>query len=144
MLIPSCISATRHASCALRSVGRDIESARELLDRRFVDTCLTQHFLGMLAQHGWRTPDVRRRFFEARRTSQNPDCPELRVRQLDDQGVVARKLYRDFQLRYVHIWEMHHLLGLCGYEVVDLFGDFERTPFDEDSSEMVWIVKPRE
>ncbi|MDA1349028.1 MAG: class I SAM-dependent methyltransferase [Chloroflexi bacterium] len=66
------------------------------------------------------------------------------VEELDDQGAVARKLYRDFQLRYAHIWEMHHLLGLCGYEMVDLFGDFERTPFDEDSSEMVWIAKPRE
>ena len=63
--------------------------------------------------------------------------------ELDDEGAVARRLYRDFQIRYVHIWEMHHLLGHSGYEVVDLFGDFERTPFDENSSEMVWVVKPR-
>ena len=63
--------------------------------------------------------------------------------ELDDDGAVARRLYRDFQIRYVHIWEMHHLLSVCGYEVVDLFGDFERTPFDESSTEMAWVAKSR-
>ena len=60
--------------------------------------------------------------------------------ELDDTGAVAGRLYRDYQLRYVHRWEMHHLLGICGYEVVDLYGDFDRTPFDETSEEMVWVA----
>ena len=62
------------------------------------------------------------------------------VEELDGAGVVSRRLYRDFQLRYVHRWEMHHLLRLCGYEILDLFGDFDRTPFDETSTEMVWVA----
>ena len=61
---------------------------------------------------------------------------------LDDEDAVKRRLYRDFQLRYVHRWEMHHLLRLCGYEILDLFGDFDRSPFEESSSEMVWIARP--
>ena len=64
------------------------------------------------------------------------------VEELDDDDAVKRRLYRDFQLRYVHRWEMHHLLRLCGYEVLDLFGDFDRSPFDESSTEMVWIARP--
>ena len=60
--------------------------------------------------------------------------------ELDDTGAVAGRLYRDYRLRYVHRWEMHHLLRICGYEVVDLYGDFDRTPFGETSEEMVWVA----
>ena len=74
-----------------------------------------------------------------RRTA-NTSAPE----QLDINGFVSKKFYRDFQLRYIHIWEMHHLLELCGYEIIDLYGDFELTPFDETSTEMVFVVKPRD
>ena len=63
------------------------------------------------------------------------------VEELDREGAVCRRLYRDFQLRYVHRWEMHHLLRLCGYEIVDLFGGFDRSPFDEASTEMVWVAR---
>jgi SAM-dependent methyltransferase len=65
------------------------------------------------------------------------------VEELDVTGTMVRRLYRDFQLRYVHRWELHHLLVLCGYEVLDLFGDFERSPFDESSAEMVWVAGVR-
>ncbi len=63
--------------------------------------------------------------------------------ELDKEGVVIRRVYRDFQLRYVHRWEMQHLLRLCGYDILDLYGNFYRSPFDETSTEMVWIVAPR-
>ena len=63
---------------------------------------------------------------------------------LDDEGTVARRFYRDFQLRYVHRWEMHHLLELCGFEVLALYGDFDKSPFDESSTEMVWVAKEPE
>ena len=51
-----------------------------------------------------------------------------------------RRTYRDFQLRYAHRWEMHHLLTSCGYEILDLYGDFDRTGFDEESTEMIWVA----
>ena len=60
---------------------------------------------------------------------------------LDDEGAVVRRLYRDFQLRYVYRWEMHHLLRACSFEVLALYGDFDGSPFDESSSEMVWVVR---
>ena len=62
--------------------------------------------------------------------------------ELDEAGAVSRKLYWDFQLRYAHRWEIEHLLARCGYEVIDLFGDFDRSPFDETSTEMVWVARP--
>lgn len=63
------------------------------------------------------------------------------VDELDEQGVVRQRRYLDFPLRYVHRWEMHHLLQLCGFELLDLFGDFDRSAFDESSSEMVWVAR---
>ena len=68
----------------------------------------------------------------------------LIVDELDESGVAIGRFYRDFRLRYAHRWELHHLLTTSGYEVVDLYGDFDRTPFDEDSDEMVWTARPRE
>ena len=66
------------------------------------------------------------------------------VDELDQTGVVTRRLYRHFQLRYVHRWEMHHLLEVCGFEVEDLFGDFDRSPFDDTSGEMVWVARAKQ
>ena len=63
------------------------------------------------------------------------------VDDLEADGVVGRRFYRDFQLRYSHRWEIRHLLEVCGFEIVDLFGDFERSPFDEASTEMVWVAR---
>ena len=59
---------------------------------------------------------------------------------LDHDGAVSKRIYRDLQLRYIYRWEMHHLLKICGYEVLDLYGDFDRSPFDETSGEMVWVA----
>jgi hypothetical protein len=65
------------------------------------------------------------------------------IEEVDQAGEVVRKLYRDFQIRYLHRYEAQHLLELCGFRVLDLFGDFDRRPFDEDSAEMVWVAAPK-
>ena len=61
---------------------------------------------------------------------------------LDDANSVAGRTYRDFQLRYAHRWEVQHLLARCGYRVLELYGDFRRSPFDETSADMVWMATP--
>ena len=62
------------------------------------------------------------------------------IEELDDFGRVSSKMYRDFALRYIFRWEMHHLLRACGFDVLALYGDFERGAFDERSAEMVWAA----
>jgi ubiquinone/menaquinone biosynthesis C-methylase UbiE len=62
------------------------------------------------------------------------------IEELDDDSVVVRKMYRDFQLRNVFRWEMHHLLNSSGFHVEELFGDFDGSEFDEASTEMIWIA----
>jgi len=62
------------------------------------------------------------------------------IEELNTAGEMMRKLYRDFQLRYIHRYEALHLLEISGFHVLDLFGDFERQALDEASSDMVWIA----
>ena len=63
------------------------------------------------------------------------------IEELDRHQVVSRRLYRDYQLRYSHRWEVHHLLHNCGFEVESLYGDFDRSAFDETSTEMIWVAR---
>ena len=68
----------------------------------------------------------------------------LIIEELDERGAVDRRIYRDFQLRYAHRWEIHHLLKSSGYEIIDLYGDFDRADFDEESTEMIWVAAAAE
>ena len=65
----------------------------------------------------------------------------MRIEELDADGVVTRSLYRSYDLRYCYRWEVHHLLRSCGFEVEALYGDFDGTEFDEDSTEMIWVAR---
>ena len=64
------------------------------------------------------------------------------IEELDDFGRVSGKMYRDFALRYIFRWEMHHLLRACGYDVLALYGDFQHGELDEYSEDMIWIASP--
>lgn len=63
----------------------------------------------------------------------------LIAEEIDPDGAMIQRFFRDFQLRYAYRWEMHHLLEKCGFEVIDVYGDFDRSPFAESSTEMIWV-----
>ena len=63
------------------------------------------------------------------------------IEELDCHAVVCRRMYRDYQLRYCHRWEVHHMLRLCGFEIEALYGDFDLSDFDESSTEMIWVAR---
>ena len=64
------------------------------------------------------------------------------VEELDPRGVVVRKVYKDFTSRYLHRFEVQHLLEATGYRVTDVYGGFNRDPLDETSDEMVLVATP--
>lgn len=57
-------------------------------------------------------------------------------------GRTAR-LVQAFPMRYFFRYEIEHLLNLCGFTVVDLFGDFDRSAFSDDSPEMIFVAEKR-
>ena len=68
--------------------------------------------------------------------SQQIVTTSLRVR---DEGGAWRRT--SFRLRYVHRFEMQHLLERAGFEVVSLAGGFAAEGFEDTSPEMVWIAR---
>jgi len=63
--------------------------------------------------------------------------------ELDGEGHSLRRTFSRLLIRYVHRFEMQHLLELCGFEVVDLYGDFRRGPF-HSGGEQIWVARPRQ
>jgi len=65
----------------------------------------------------------------------------LIIEEVDHQGRMLQRLYRDFVMRYTYRYEMQHLLERSGFEVEALHGDFEGSAFEISSPEMVWVAR---
>jgi SAM-dependent methyltransferase len=46
-----------------------------------------------------------------------------------------------FEMRWFHRFELEHLLGRAGLEVLALHGDFDRSPLSDDSPEMIFVAR---
>ncbi|MBM3789748.1 MAG: class I SAM-dependent methyltransferase [Acidobacteria bacterium] len=50
------------------------------------------------------------------------------------------RMVHAFPMRYFFRYEVEHLLARCGFEVIQLFGDFNRSPYNDASPEMIFIA----
>jgi len=50
------------------------------------------------------------------------------------------RLVQAFPFRYFFRYEVEHLLELCGFRVVDIFGDYDRSALSNDSPEMIFVA----
>ncbi len=51
------------------------------------------------------------------------------------------RLVHAFPMRYFFRYEMEHLLSLCGFKVVEFFGNFDKSDFTDDSPEMIFVAE---
>jgi SAM-dependent methyltransferase len=58
-----------------------------------------------------------------------------------EDGTLLRTTRRHFTLCYIWPREFEHLLARCGFAVEALYGWFDRRPFDEHSTEQVWLAR---
>lgn len=62
--------------------------------------------------------------------------------ELDDAGeVVGRWQSNPVRLHCLFRFEMEHLLARAGFQIDAVFGDFLRSPLQDDSTEMIWLVR---
>ena len=54
------------------------------------------------------------------------------------------RLVEAFPFRYFFHYEVEHLLELCSFRVVDIFGDYDHSPFSSDSPEMIFVAEKRD
>jgi SAM-dependent methyltransferase len=59
----------------------------------------------------------------------------------DAEGTLVRATRRGFTLCYIWPREFAHLLARCGFEVEQLYGWFDKQPFDENSTEQIWVAR---
>ena len=65
----------------------------------------------------------------------------LIIEEVSDEGVVERRLMRDFEQRYTFRYEMEHLLELCGFDLEAVYGDFDGGPVTQDTDDLVWVAR---
>jgi ubiquinone/menaquinone biosynthesis C-methylase UbiE len=67
---------------------------------------------------------------------------EIRILEtIDETGQVLDRSYRSLSLRWIYRFEFEHLLARSGFVVEALYGDFDRSPFMETSSELIWVAR---
>lgn len=59
------------------------------------------------------------------------------LERFNKEGRQQERIRTQFQLRYLYPTECDHLLTLCGFKVVNRYGTFHRSPFDEFSDELI-------
>jgi len=55
----------------------------------------------------------------------------------------TERLVQSFPMGYFFRFEMEHLLELCGFRVMELFGDFDRSEFTTESPEMIFVAEKK-
>jgi len=58
--------------------------------------------------------------------------------ELNSEGVPVSRRFTNFKIHYFFRWEMQYLLELCGFEVLELYGDFKRGAF-KHGREQIWV-----
>jgi SAM-dependent methyltransferase len=56
----------------------------------------------------------------------------------------TRELTETFPLRLIFRFELEHLLARAGFRVLEIYGDYDRSPFRETSVGMIVLATPRE
>ncbi len=51
------------------------------------------------------------------------------------------RLVQTFPMRYYYRYEIEHLLSLCGFKIVELFGNYDKSKFSDDSPEMIFVAE---
>jgi hypothetical protein len=65
------------------------------------------------------------------------------VEELDHRGRATRRVELDVLVRYLHPSEAHLLIERAGLRALEMFGDFDRSPFRAASPRMVFICERR-
>ena len=61
--------------------------------------------------------------------------------EIDQRGETVRKVTLDVVVRYLYPSEIHEMAANADLEVELIYGDFDRTPFTEDSDEQIFICR---
>ncbi|MDF2538432.1 MAG: hypothetical protein K0S76_1453 [Herbinix sp.] len=58
---------------------------------------------------------------------------------LDDNGTIIDTRIRPLKMRQTTKMEMEYLIELCGYEIINVYGDYNRTPASDKN--LIWVLR---
>ncbi|MDQ3024407.1 MAG: class I SAM-dependent methyltransferase [bacterium] len=65
----------------------------------------------------------------------------LRYEQLDSNGRLVGTWIEALPLRWLYRWEAQYLLELCGLEIDEAYGAYDKSPLDGNSKELIFVCK---
>jgi SAM-dependent methyltransferase len=51
------------------------------------------------------------------------------------------RLVHAFPMRYFYRYEIEHLLSLCGFKILEFYGNFDKSDFTDESPEMIFVAE---
>ena len=60
---------------------------------------------------------------------------------LTDTNGKTERVVNGFPMRYFFRYEVEHLLARAGFGVVELYGDYDKSPFVDESPEMIFVAR---
>ena len=51
------------------------------------------------------------------------------------------RLVHAFPMRYFYRYEIEHLLSLCGFKILEFYGNFDKSQFSDESQEMIFVAE---
>jgi SAM-dependent methyltransferase len=76
------------------------------------------------------------------RSLQCNDC-EVTYEIIEADGTI-RRLTETFPMRLLYRYELEHLLARCGFRIVALYGDYDRSAFSDESLGLIVVAEPTE
>ena len=70
-------------------------------------------------------------------------CGNWKFETLDDSGAVIEKRIRPLKMRETYRQEMKYLLELTGYEIVRIYGGYQKENADGPVKNVIWCVKKK-
>ena len=129
-------SARRHLADGGRLVMDFFQTdAARMHDPKFLEA----HFVAEYEMSGARKVRLFERIVAFHRAAQCNDV-EMTFEVTQRGGRMDRHVFA-FTFRYFFRYEVEHLLARCGFRLLETFGDFDRSPLQDDSPEMIFAAE---
>lgn len=118
---------------------------RLIFDHFVYDPEAASRYSGVMLRAEYANPDTGQDTLLWMTTRRNHKTQTIRIitwtDEIDGVGVLVRRQYRRLSFSWLEPEQTRMLLEGTGFEIEALYGDFDRSPFGEDSPEQIWVAR---
>ena len=68
------------------------------------------------------------------------DCL-ITVEKTDQYGTVIKRLHKPLRFSWIYPDQIRVMMRDIGFEIENVYGSFDKEPFNEKSKEQIWVIK---